>query len=75
MSAFEDRPKRDKQLLIRLTADEKRLLEKAAAQRKITAAELVRRAVRPEKARKGVRMNYSSSEFPMPSERLKASLP
>ena len=46
MSAFEDRPKRDKQLLIRLTADEKRLLEEVAAQRDITAAELVRRAIR-----------------------------
>lgn len=46
MSAFEDRPKRDKQLLIRLTAEEKRLLEEVAAQRDITAAELVRRAIR-----------------------------
>ncbi len=46
MSAFEDRPKRDKQLLIRLTAEEKRLLEEIAAQGDITAAELVRRAIR-----------------------------
>lgn len=46
MNAFENRPKRDKQLLIRLTAEEKRLLEEAAAKREITAAELVRRAVK-----------------------------
>ncbi len=45
MSVFEDPPRRDKQLLIRLTAQEKLRLEKAAEKRRITAAELIRRAV------------------------------
>ncbi|MCH8824806.1 MAG: hypothetical protein IH984_15010 [Planctomycetes bacterium] len=45
MSVFEDPPRRDKQLLIRLTAAEKLRLEDEAKRLDITAAELVRQAV------------------------------
>lgn len=45
MSVFEDPPRRDKQLLIRLTASEKQRLENEAKKLDITAAELVRQAV------------------------------
>ena len=58
MSVFEDPPRRDKQLLIRLTAQEKLRLEKAAGKRRITAAELIRRAVNaylPSKKKKKVK--------------------